>query len=200
MPRPICEAFRSIDVCRIYREGGLRSGRCYGYSWTRLGEPLGEVRMTVESDILFLLAEVPNSEGSQKKTNVQGVSVAWTPCRFGGQRPWFLCPVNSCRRRCAKVYLAEDFFACRRCLGLAYARQQEPVRQRGLHKARKIRASLGGSANMMDSPLRRLRTHSHLPQQDLSARRSAGLNMDGCAAPARPLLFLARCWPVRRST
>jgi ATP dependent DNA ligase domain len=49
-------------------------------------------------------------------------------------------------------------------------------------------------------PLRRLRTHSHLPQQYLSEKRSASLNMDGCAAPARRLLFLARCWLVRRSS
>jgi hypothetical protein len=46
------------------------------------------------------------------------------------------------------IYIAGEHVACRRCLGLAYASQQEPVRQRGLHKARKIRASLGGSANM----------------------------------------------------
>jgi hypothetical protein len=48
------------------------------------------------------------------------------------------------------IHIAGEYVACRRCLGLAYASQQEPVRQRGLHKARKIRDRLGGSANMMD--------------------------------------------------
>jgi hypothetical protein len=148
MPQPICEAQRSIDIRKLNREGGLRPGRCFGYTWTRLGEPLGEVRMTVQSDILFLLAKLPNDKVSEPKSVAQGVRVAWSPCRWGGQRPWFLCPVTSCRRRCAKIYLADDFFACRRCLGLAYASQQEPVRQRGLCKARKIRDRFGGSANM----------------------------------------------------
>jgi hypothetical protein len=99
-------------------------------------------------DIIFLLAKVPNGKGSESKSVVQGVRFAWSPCRWGGQRPWFLCPVTSCRRRCATIYLARGFFACRVCHSLAYWSQQEPVSQRGLCKARKIRDRLGGSANM----------------------------------------------------
>ena len=63
MPRPICEAHCSIDIRKLNREGGLRPGRCFGYTWTRLGEPFGEVRMVVERDILFLLAKLPNDKG-----------------------------------------------------------------------------------------------------------------------------------------
>jgi hypothetical protein len=150
MPRPICEAHCSIDIRKLNREGPLCPGRCWAYSWTRLGEQIGEVRMVAEKDIIFILAKLPNGKESEPETVVRGVRFAWSPCRWGGQRPWFLCPVTSCRRRCAKIYLAEDFFACRRCLGLAYASQQEPVRQRGLMKAQKIRMRLGGSPSMIE--------------------------------------------------
>jgi hypothetical protein len=183
MPRPICEALCSIDIRKLNREGRLYPRQCSVYSWTRLGEPIGEVRMVAERDIIFLLAKLFNGKGSEPKSIVQGVRFAWSPCRWGGQRPWFLCPVTSCRRRCAKIYLAEDFFACRRCLGLAYASQQEPVRQRGLHKARKIRDRLGGSANMAvafpDRPKGMHRTtykRLHAAHDQAADRSMAGLS------------------------
>ena len=50
-------------------------------------------------------------------------TVEWTPCRFGGRRPWFLCPV--CRYNAAILYAAGDTWACRKCLGLSYASQSE---------------------------------------------------------------------------
>jgi hypothetical protein len=48
------------------------------------------------------------------------------------------------------IYVGDEDIACRRCFGLAYASQQEPVRQRGLMKAQKIRMRLGGSPSMIE--------------------------------------------------
>jgi hypothetical protein len=68
--------------------------------------------------------------------------------RSGGScRPWFECPY--CRRRSALIYIGDEDIACRRCFGLAYASQREPVRQRGLMKAQKIRMRLGGNPSMV---------------------------------------------------
>jgi hypothetical protein len=73
----------------------------------------------------------------------QRIAVAWTPCRFGGERPWFVCSVRSngvyCGRRVTKLYRAGRLFACRNCYRLAYASQQESLLHRGLGKSRKIR-------------------------------------------------------------
>jgi hypothetical protein len=72
----------------------------------------------------------------------------------GGLRPWFRCAVHSngryCGRRVAKLYAAGELFACRHCYGLAYESQQEPMHQRGLGKAQKIRMQMGGSQNMFE--------------------------------------------------
>jgi hypothetical protein len=86
----------------------------------------------------------------------QRVAIAWTPCRFGGARPWFVCSVQSngvyCGRRVTKLYGVGRLFACRHCYRLAYTSQQESARDRGLWKAQKIRIRLGGSAIMLDFP------------------------------------------------
>ncbi len=77
-----------------------------------------------------------------------------TACHFGGQRPWFVCPVycngRYCGRRAAILYGAGELFACRRCYGLSYASQQQTALHRGLGQARKIRMRLGGSADLLE--------------------------------------------------
>jgi hypothetical protein len=50
------------------------------------------------------------------------VRLEWTPCNYGGQRPWFLSPVRGCSRRVAVLY-GGGIFACRRCHGLNYQSQ-----------------------------------------------------------------------------
>ena len=84
----------------------------------------------------------------------QRVAIEWTSCRFGGERPWFMCSVAAnrvyCGRRVSKLYGAGRLFACRHCYRLAYASQQESAHQRGLGKSQKIRIRLGGNANMLE--------------------------------------------------
>ncbi len=46
-----------------------------------------------------------------------------TPCNYGGWRYWFICPLNNCRRRVGKLYLAGKYFGCRHCHDLTYASQ-----------------------------------------------------------------------------
>jgi hypothetical protein len=68
----------------------------------------------------------------------------WTPCRFDGERPWFVCSVRS-----NGVFWSEADQACRWPL-VAYYSQQESLRERGLFKSQKIRMDLGGSPNMLE--------------------------------------------------
>jgi hypothetical protein len=75
------------------------------------------------------------------------VWLAWTPCHYGGKRPWFVCP--GCERRVAKLCIAEQF-RCRHCLDLAYDSQQKSLKNRSLHTAWKIRHALGGSESLAD--------------------------------------------------
>ncbi len=59
------------------------------------------------------------------------IELATAPCRFGGQRYWFICPAVKnevpCRRRAVKLYLPPGavYFACRHCYELTYRSCQE---------------------------------------------------------------------------
>jgi len=52
------------------------------------------------------------------------VSLVTTPCKYGGVRYWFICPVTKndkyCGRRVAILYKGGDYFGCRTCYDLAY--------------------------------------------------------------------------------
>jgi hypothetical protein len=48
------------------------------------------------------------------------------------------------------LYGAGELFACRGCYRLAYASQQEPARERGFMKARKILIRLGAKPNLLE--------------------------------------------------
>jgi hypothetical protein len=58
-----------------------------------------------------------------------------TPCRYGGKRYWFICPLSKngryCGRRVGVVYGIGKWFGCRHCGELAYASQMRGGRFRG---------------------------------------------------------------------
>ena len=78
------------------------------------------------------------------------VPLEWTPCNFGGGRPWFLCPGAGCGQRVAVLYGPGRYFLCRHCYDLGYESQRENKMHRALRKAQKIRERLGGTANMTE--------------------------------------------------
>jgi hypothetical protein len=150
--RTICEACRSIDVRRWQRQGRLRAGRYFSYSWQYGGEPFGSISVRTEADAVVLMFRAKHWQDSEWKRVEQRVKITWTECH--GRRPWFVCPVSTggryCGRRVAVLYGAGELFACRHCYGLAYASQHETLGYRRIGKARKIRAQVGGSPNLLE--------------------------------------------------
>ena len=148
------ESCRSISVLDWYRHGYLRSPRWFSWDWTENGERVAWINVEAEHDRVYLKYRV-RSYGGDWSDVEQGIPIVWTPCRFGGERPWFMCSVARnnvyCWRRVIKLYGAGRFFSCRHCYRLAYASQQESAHHRGLGKSQKIRMRLGGSPNMLVS-------------------------------------------------
>jgi hypothetical protein len=80
------------------------------------------------------------------------VRIVRAPCRFGGARPYFICPgvVNGigCGRSVAKLHGLGRYFLCRHCYRLAHASQSEGRWDRTLRRANRIRQRLGGDPGM----------------------------------------------------
>ncbi len=99
---------------------------------------------------VILLYRYRRGPGGEWEDVREPVELDWTPCNFGGERPWFICPGAGCGWRVAVLYGPGRYFLCRHCYGLAYQSQRDTKMYRALHRAQDIRKRLGGSANMME--------------------------------------------------
>jgi hypothetical protein len=145
------EACRSIDVNRLHREGCLRPGWSGVWQWTHHGEKVASINLRAEQDRLHLTYRV-RIAGGEWEDVAETVRIVPIHCRFGGMRPYFICPgvVNgiACGRRVAKLYGPGRYFLCRNCYRLAHASQSEGASDRVLRRANKIRQRLGGDPGM----------------------------------------------------
>jgi hypothetical protein len=152
--RSTVEACRSIEVNRLHREGCLRSGWAGGWQWTRDGENVASINLRADANRLHLSYRVRISCGEWEDVT-ETVRIVRVPCRFGGTRPYFICPgvVNgiACGRRVAKLHGPGRYFLCRHCYQIAHASQREGEGDRALRRANKIRQRLGGDPGM-DEP------------------------------------------------
>ncbi len=69
------------------------------------------------------------------------VAVEWTPCHYGGARPWFVCP--ECGRRSGRLYAGRRF-ACRLCRGFRYESQYSPAACGLANRIRRLQGKLQG--------------------------------------------------------
>lgn len=93
-------------------------------------------------DIRELIREERLGPGaSMRKVGISTVPIEWEPCRFGGSRPWFLCPC--CGNRRAVLYVVHDVAMCVRCGRISYSTQALSKFDRSWHRTRKIEARLG---------------------------------------------------------
>lgn len=149
--RDTADAALGLDIRHCARQGMLRPG-FYTVAWSCGGRPSGEIGLLVNdpgplTDAITLVYRARRGGGSWEDVE-QRIGLAWTPCTYGGHRPWLVCP--ACLRRMAILYSGPSGFYCRKCLGLVYQSQRESGGDRALTRAQAIRRRLGGSANMLE--------------------------------------------------
>ncbi len=66
-------------------------------------ETLASIFIRTEADKVTLSYRHQRA-GSDWQPMEYAVQLDWTACTYGGARPWFLCPAESCGRRVAKLY------------------------------------------------------------------------------------------------
>lgn len=137
-------AMLCLEVGRLQKGGALEAGRAGQISWDRGGGDTSSVSFQGFGQSVKLVFRV-RIGGGEWEDVAQTIRLERTPCRFGGERPWFLCP--RCGRRVGVLY-GHRLFLCRTCHSLAYASQCEPRHDRLLRRANKLRARLGGEAGI----------------------------------------------------
>lgn len=145
------EYSRSIDVNRLHKAGCLKPGWSRSWQWNQDGERIAWINLRAEPDRLYLSYRVRIAGGLWESIE-EPVRIVLVPCRFGGARPYFICPgvVNgiACGRRVAKLHGPGRYFLCRHCYRLAHGSQSEGQWDRALRRANKIKQRLGGDPGM----------------------------------------------------
>lgn len=145
--RDVTERYQYLDVNVLKRAGALSPpGQLVLWSWHDDDRMIGGMQIQIQDDgikLNYRIGEWPKS---------QFIKLDCTPCNFGGERPWFLCP--GCSRRSVKLYGGYSGFACRVCQKLVYQSQRENSWQRAERRLDKLKAKLVEDRyGMIDKPV-----------------------------------------------
>jgi hypothetical protein len=126
--KSVTSSYNWLDIRRWYRAGQMVEGSCFFWEAWHI-----EVVSSMRRDIPNVVRLYPRQE-EPRQSELFRILVEWTPCTYGGNRPWFICPARGCYWRVAILYSA-DTIACRHCHDLTYASQQASGKDRALHRA-----------------------------------------------------------------
>lgn len=127
-----------IDVLALHKGGALSQDGKGVISWS-CG---AKVAFKLVGDCMTL-KYVVTRQGAKTKHECS-IYLSRVACRFGGSRPWFICPW--CHKRVGAVYF-NTVPACRKCSHLRYDSQREQSADRARRRARKTRRKLGWPMN-----------------------------------------------------
>jgi hypothetical protein len=168
------EGTRSIDVMKMARAGCLVPSQLHSWQWIWRGGSTASVLVTGGHEAIRLDYRMKPA-GGDWETVSQCVPIHWSPCRFGGERPWFICNVSSngvyCGRRVSKLYSGGRLFACRHCYRLGYGVERGGLMDRAHHRLARLHRRLGADYNGPDRApppkpkWMRLMTYSRITKQ-----------------------------------
>jgi hypothetical protein len=182
-PKEVVESYRRVDVRDLKRQEVLGFTGYFSWCWwNSAGEKAADINVRSEPDRLILEYRYRPSGGEWEDVE-EPIQITNTACRYGGIRPWFVCPGPSCGRRVAILFVAGRYFLCRHCYDLTYSSRREGHADRALRRVQEIRLRLSGSASLKDpfpkKPKRmRWKTYSQLWAK---AQKAEGEWYDGLA-------------------
>jgi len=124
----------------LTKAGVFRAGPGHRWTWTWWrgeGEDrkevasIGTITWGAEGRVTALQFRYTMTRADGEKESLDyRVRVVATPCNYGGERYWFICPLSyegrACERRVGKLYLPPGgrYFGCRHCYDLTYESAQ----------------------------------------------------------------------------
>jgi hypothetical protein len=134
--RTTCEGSKRIDIRYLKKRGWLNRYSAGSLSWSRGGEPTGNIRFIIQAGTMTLNFKCRQFSDDEWESIEQTIRFDQTTCNYGGYRHWFLC--LNCSARVAILYGADALFLCRHCYRLPYASQGEGYLDRMSRKVRKL--------------------------------------------------------------
>ena len=187
------EGSRSLDVMRLARAGYLSDRRFGSWRWTYEDGTTASIDLQAGRREIILNYRV-RSDGEEWQSVRQPVPIRWTPCRFGGERPWFVCNVWAGGVHCGRRAIRDQ------ALGMAYAADDLDVPARyEVHLDRKLERMLTMLIRLRE--LRRatvpgsfrLAKPSQITQRDQSYPQHRPIT-DADSVDRRAIMALSRIW------
>jgi len=142
MSKAIAEQSNSLSIFWLKKHGYFhkddshRSGTItwtYGYSENKSSIGFSVIRDNCgtpsEQAYVRLNYTYTNRSSDEKSDMNYEIQLETTPCRYGGKRYWFICPLTKngkyCGRKVGVLYCLGKWFGCRHCGDIAYAKQME---------------------------------------------------------------------------
>lgn len=145
--RSSIEDRQRIGVKQMHDGGVLQEGVRATFSWSKRDGTECGMGLAYRDDNLVMHYQLIR-ESKEPEPVVIILPVEWTPCFYGGHRPWFHCP--DCKRRCLFVYAHFTRYTCRRCVGLPYHSQGSTSFDRAAERANRIRERLGWEGGFLN--------------------------------------------------
>jgi hypothetical protein len=144
-----------LDVRWLARQGLIAPGvvGSLAVAWSRGEQPAGDIAVRYDDrrpGEVVLDYRVRGREGEPWSAVREAVPLDRTPCPYGGERAWFLCP--GCRSRRAVLHGVGGRFRCRACHDLAYSSTREGAYERNRRRADELRRRLGGKPGVFSVP------------------------------------------------
>lgn len=135
MSKSEADNVKKISTAFLKKHGYFKGWRSGTITWTNNGL-WGENKSSVGVEVstsdgvshLRITYTQTDRDTDKKKEFDYKVPLTTTPCRYGGERYWFLCPLVKnnvhCGRRVGTLYKDGDYFGCRHCYDLCYSSQK----------------------------------------------------------------------------
>jgi hypothetical protein len=107
------EECHSVGVRFLYKNELLKPDNSFSLRWSRGEREMASIRgMVCRGRLILVYRHCP--PGDEWENVVEPIKLTYTPCNFGGERPWFVCPevINGvkCSRRVAVLYGPGKYF------------------------------------------------------------------------------------------
>lgn len=164
----------ALDIRLVHRTGRLIPGSSGMWTWTKSSGSVSRIGMHAGDGAMTLSYRTQTKTGEWQEMKCQ-VRVVWTPCNYGGQRAWWVCP--GCGTRVA-ILFGGGRYLCRHCHDLTYKSTRAAPTSAFYGRANKVRMKLGWGGGVA-SPMGARRKGMHAATY---LRLLTELNIHGTAA------------------